>query len=102
MVAPVALAPSDNKGLMPPAGLAVTVISVPLIGDAMICARAEPPTFVSQVGNTWTESWGALTSVGQTAVLVAVALAPWAMVAFVPSLLAFAFYRLKLRPRTAA
>lgn len=62
----------------------------------------EPPTFVARIGETWTMSLGGLQQVGQVVVLVAVALAPWALVAFVPALLGLALYRRTVRPRAAA
>jgi len=61
-----------------------------------------PPTFAARIDSTWSESFGALKSLGQVAVLIAVALAPWAMVAGVPLLLAIALYRHQHRTRSAA
>jgi hypothetical protein len=62
---------------------------------------AEPPTFVAQISDTWSESFGALTSLGQVAVLVVVALAPWMAVACVPLLFAMVIYRMQRRPKAA-
>jgi hypothetical protein len=62
----------------------------------------QSPTFTARVESTWSNSLGALTALGQVFVLAAVALAPWALVAVVPMLLALAIYRVQRRTKAAA
>lgn len=60
-----------------------------------------PPTFVARIQQTWSNSFGGLTSLGQIAVLVAVALAPWLGAMAVPLLLVVVLYRRQQRPGAA-
>lgn len=59
-----------------------------------------PPTFVARIQQTWSNSFGALTSLGQFVVLMTVGIAPWLAVATIPVLLAVVVYRREQRRGT--
>jgi len=77
----------------------VTALSTVTINVSEVEEYVPPqsPTFVARIQQTWSNSFGALTALGQFVALTFVAVAPWLAVAAIPVLLAVVMYRREQR-----